>query len=334
MAKASGKTGALKKRGSSRKRLTPRKDKRGLAVADVALEADAPSLAPLRESVQRLGGAVVGAYREPLSGASLLLAVVPIQAVEPTPFQRDLSPTHAKRLADKIEETGVFLDPLIVVQAPDGRLWTPNGRHRLAAARVLGLQGVTALISLDERLAFRILALNTEKAHNLRDRSLEVVRMARELAARHPRSPETDWVGELEEPALITLGIVYEQHGRFAGSPYFPVLRKVDRFAGGTLARGLRDREGFAARLVEIDERVKEIVLELKQRGFRSPYLRNLVVARINPVRFHKARKSDTKPPMPLGAALTRMAAAARKFDSATVREQDLALVAALSSEE
>jgi ParB family chromosome partitioning protein len=168
----------------------------------------------------------------------------------------------------------------------------------------------------------------------LRDRSLEVVRMARELAARHPRSPETDWVGELEEPALITLGIVYEQHGRFAGSPYFPVLRKVDRFAGGTLARGLRDREGFAARLVEIDERVKEIVLELKQRGFRSPYLRNLVVARINPVRFHKARKTDAKPPMPLGAALTRMAAAARKFDSATVREQDLALVAALSSEE
>jgi ParB family chromosome partitioning protein len=257
--------------------------------------------------------------------------VVPIQAVEPTPFQRDLSPTHAKRLAQKIEETGVFLDPLIVVQAPDGKLWTPNGRHRLAAAKVLGLRTVTALIAPDERLAFRILALNTEKAHNLKDRSLEVVRMARELAARRPRSAETEYVAELEEPALITLGIVYEENGRFAGSPYFSVLRKVDRFGSATLARGLRERAGFAARLMEIDKRVAEIVEELKRRGFRSPYLRNLVVARINPVRFHRARKGDTRPPMPLGAALTRMAASARKFNPATVREQDLALVAALA---
>jgi len=329
-----GKRATSAKRGGSRKRLTPRKEKRGLAMEDVTLGPEDPSLAPLAERVRRLGGAPVGAYREPLSGASLLLAVLPIQAVEPTPFQRDLSPTHAKRLAQKIEETGVFLDPLIVVQAPGGKLWTPNGRHRLAAAKVLGLRVVTALVSPEEKLAFRILALNTEKAHNLKDRSLEVVRMARELATRHPRAAETEYLAELEEPALITLGIVYEGQGRFAGSPYFSFLRKVDRFSAGTLARGLRDREGFAARLVEIDERVKEIVAELKQRGFRSPYLRNLVVARINPVRFHKTRKGDNKPPMPLGAALTRMAAAARKFNPATVREQDLALVAALSPEE
>lgn len=335
VATARTKKGRKKARsGGSRKRLTPRKEKRGLGIDEVVVGPETPDLAPLADRVRQLGGAAVGAYREPFSGVSLLLAVVPIDAVEPTPFQRDLSPTHAKRLAQKIEETGVFLDPLIVVQAPDGRLWTPNGRHRLAAAKVLGLRGVTALVSSDERLAFRILALNTEKPHNLKDRSLEVVRMARELAARHPRAGESQFAAELEDPALITLGVVYEGRGRFAGSPYFPVLRKVDRFGTGTLARGIRDREGYAARLVEIDERVKEIVLELKRRGFRSPYLRNLVVARINPVRFHKARKGDTKPPMPLGAALTRMAAAARKFDASSVREQDLALVAALSSEE
>jgi ParB family chromosome partitioning protein len=65
-----------------------------------------------------------------LSGKPLLLAVLPLAAVEPTPFQRDLSPTHAKRLAQKIDESGSFLDPLIVVRGADGRLWTPNGRHR------------------------------------------------------------------------------------------------------------------------------------------------------------------------------------------------------------
>jgi ParB family chromosome partitioning protein len=156
--------------------------------------------------------------------------------------------------------------------------------------------------------------------------------MARELAERKPRGREADYETQFEEPALLTLGIVYQENGRFAGSPYFSFLRKVDRFATSTLAKSLRERTGYAARLVEIDERVKEIVAELKKRGFRSPYLRNYVVARINPVRFHRAKKGDEgKPPMPLAAALTRMMGAARKFDPAAVRERDLALVAAVA---
>ena len=322
------------KPGASRKRLTPRKEKRGPSGAEVLLGVDDPALAELSQRVRDVGGTPVGAYREPFSATPLLLAVLPLKAVEPTPFQRDLSPTHTKRLAQKIEEAGVYLDPLIVVQAPDGRLWTPNGRHRHAAAKVLGLQAVSALISPNEDLAFKILALNTEKAHNLKDRSLEVIRMARELAERKPRSKEKDYALEFDEPALLTLGIIYQERGRFAGSPYFSFLRKVDRFATATLAKSLQQREGWAARLAEIDDRVKEIVAELKDRGFRSPYLRNLVVARINPVRFHRAKKGDTGPPMALGAGLTRMAASARKFNVSTVREQDLALVAAVSSGE
>ena len=198
---------------------------------------------------------------------------------------------------------------------------------------MLSLQAVTALVSPDEELAFKILALNTEKAHNLKDRSLEVIRMARELAARKPRSKEKDFSAEFEEPALLTLGIIYADQRRFAGSPYFSFLRKVDRFATGTLPKSLQQREGWAARLAQIDGRVKEIVNELEERGFKSPYLRNYVVARINPVRFHRAKKNAAQPPMALGAALTRMAASARKFDVSTVRQQELTLVASLSSD-
>ena len=84
------------------------------------------------------------------------------------------------------------------------------GRHRLAAAKLLGLRQITALISPDEALAFRILALNTEKAHNLKDRSLEVIRMARALAEARPRAKESDFASEFEAPELLTLGIVYE----------------------------------------------------------------------------------------------------------------------------
>ena len=285
----------------------------------------------LVETMRAAGGAALTAYREPFSGRPLLLASLPLQAVEPTPFQRDLSPTHVKRLATKIEESGSFLDPLIVVRGAEGGFWTPNGRHRLAASRVLGLRQITALISPDEELSYKILALNTEKAHNLKDRSLEVIRMARALAQARPRAKESDFANEFEAAELLTLGIIYERQGRFAGAAFNLVLKKVDRFSTKTLAASLKEREGYATRLEQINAEVGRIIEGLQARGFKSPYLRTYVVARINPVRFHRAKKGETKPAMPISAALTRMAASAKKFDVGTVKQSDLALVAAVA---
>lgn len=332
--KTTAKQSKRKRASTSRKGLTPRKEKRGLAGQEVLLDLEIPALRSLVEQVRKAGGAAIGAYREPLCGHPLLLAVLPREAVRPTPFQRDLSPTFTKRLAGKIEEGGAFLDPIIVVQGSGGELWTPNGRHRLAAAKLLGLRQITALVSADVDLAFKILALNTEKAHNLRDRSLEVVRMARALATRDKCAKEIDYAVEFESPALLTLGIVYEQAGRFAGGAYHPFLRKVDRFRSKAFSTALREREGLASRLLAIDAQVTRTVDKLKKRGFRSPYLRNYVVARINPVRFHRAKRGETKPPMEMGPALTRMAAAVKKFKPDSVREGDLALVAAISGDE
>jgi ParB family transcriptional regulator, chromosome partitioning protein len=312
----------------TRGKLAPGRSARGLDASEVAIAMDSAEIAEVVALVRSAGGAFIGAYRDPFGGRALVLASLPLGAVQPTPFQRDLSPTHAKRLAEKIDETAAFLDPLIVVRGEDGRFWTPNGRHRLAAGKVLGLKQITALISPDETLAYRILALNTEKAHNLRDRSLEVIRMARSLAKRHGASKEAQYSVEFESAELLTLGIVYEKSSRFAGGAYSSFLKKVDRFSERTLAAGLREREGFAARLLDIDAQTKRIIETLQKRGFKSPYLRNYVVARINPVRFHKAKKGDTKPPMPLAQALTRMAASAKNFKVDSVSNADLAWVA------
>jgi ParB family transcriptional regulator, chromosome partitioning protein len=313
----------------SRGKLAPAGKARGLGATEVALGLEQAEVAPIAELVRAAGGMPLGAYHEPLNGRVLLLASLPLGAVQPTPFQRDLSPTHARRLAAKIDETGAFLDPLIVVRGEDGRLWTPNGRHRLAAAKFLGLKQITALISPEEALAYRILALNTEKAHNLKDKSLEVVRMARNLARREPQRRESEFAPEFEAAELVTLGIVYEGNPRFAGGAYSPLLKKVDRFSERTLPAALREREGYAARLADIDREVKRIIGALQARGFKSPYLRNYVVARINPVRFHKAKKGVTTPAMPIAQALTRMTAAARKFNLSSVSNSDLAWVAA-----
>ncbi len=334
MLRAAVRRAQARKRTKRKPSLAPRKEKRGLEAAEILLDIEAPACSGLASEVRSAGGIPIGAYREPLSGRAVLLAALPVDGVQPTPFQRDLSPTHTKRLAEKIEETGSFLDPLIVVRGADGRLWTPNGRHRLAAAKVLGLKQVMALVSPDEALAFRILALNTEKAHNLKDRSLEVIRMARNLAVGRPRAKEREFSAEFEAPELLTLGIVYERNGRFAGGAYSPMLKKVDRFSDRTLAASLRQREDYAARLQEIDAQVKRIIEDLQRRGFKSPYLRTYVVARINPVRFQRPKKGDTRPPMPIAAALTRMAAAAKRFNLESVRPGELALVAAVAAEE
>jgi ParB family transcriptional regulator, chromosome partitioning protein len=310
-------------------KLGPAAQRRGLASTEIVLAIDEPSLAQVVAAVRQADGSTIGAYREPLSGRPLLLASLPFSAIEPTPFQRDLSPTHAKRLAVAIEATGAFLDPLIVVLGEGGRFWTPNGRHRLAAAKVLGLKQITALISPDESLSFRILALNTEKAHNLKDKSLEVIRMARNLAKREPTRRESAFAEHFESAELLTLGAVYEKNARFGGGAYHSFLRKVDRFSEKTLAVSLRDRADLASRLGEIDQRVKRIVTTLQERGMKSPYLRSYVVARINPVRFHRVKSGDRKPVMPILQALTRMAAAARAFDLTKVSLSDLAFVAA-----
>jgi ParB family transcriptional regulator, chromosome partitioning protein len=304
---------------------------RGPEPRESVLEPTADDVSELVGQVQKQGGAIVGAYRDPFAGQAVVLASLPLKKVVATPFQRDLSRTHATRLVDAIGAAGVFLDPVIAVPSKDG-FWSPNGRHRLEAARRLGMRTVTALLVPDEKLAFRILALNTEKAHNLRDRSLEVIRMARQLAREQPRSRETEHAVTFESPAFLTLGCAYEQRSRFAGSSYQSVLNKVDRFLDGTLPAALRQREQWAVRLMDIDDRVAAHVKAMQAMGMKSPYLRAVVVARINPVRFTPpSRKKDAAPPMSMAEALTKMAANVRKFDPKSVRPGDLALVAAVA---
>ena len=326
--KASSPKKTSARRASAGRKLKPSAHSRGLEAAEIALAADHEEIRPLMARISLAGGVAIGTYRDPLGGRALVLATLPFRAIQPTPFQRDLSPTHTKRLSEKIDEAGAFLDPLIVVLGDDDNFWTPNGRHRLAAAKVLGLKQVSVLVSPDETLAYRILALNTEKAHNLKYRSLEVIRMARSLARKQPGAKETQFADQFESAELLTLGIIYENLPRFAGGAYSPLLRKVDRFSTRALPASLREREGYAARLQAIDTEVKKIIAGLQARGFKSPYLRNYVVARINPVRFKLQKRGESAPAMPIGQALTRMTAAARGFKLESVSQADLAWVA------
>lgn len=303
---------------STRRRKKAEPEPRGLEPGATRAEPPA-AVVELGAQVEADGGAVLATYRDPFGGHWLLLAALPVERVAPTPFQRDASATHVARLGAVIEKIDRYLDPIIAVRRPDGVYWTPNGNHRLSAVRALGGRSVTALLLPESEMAYTILALNTEKAHNLREKSLEVIRMARDLKAIDGEAPEKQYAFAFEEPAFLTLGICYEQRGRFAGGAYHPVLRRVEDFLVTPLARALAAREARAARLLELDDRVNEVVAALKQRGFESPYLKAFVVARVNPLRFQRGAKAD------LDETIDKMLRAARGMDPDRIKVSDVA---------
>jgi ParB family chromosome partitioning protein len=301
---------------------------RGLEAKECVLDPSDRSLQELRGRVEGEGGTVVGVWRDPLAGHPLLLAVLPVDKIEPTPFQRDLSEAHHKKLASVIEKTGTFLDPVITVVAPKSGFWTPNGRHRLEAMRRLGARSITSLVVPDRQLAWQILALNTEKAHNLKERALEVARIYRGLLEDEASRPETDFGFYLEEAALVTLGFCYEKKPAFAGGAYHPVLRRLEEFSDKPIREAVRNHEKHADMVLDLEERVSDVVSRLKERGLTSPYLRTFVVARINPLRWIKGDLP------PLEQVLKTMVQRALKFNVEKIRPQDLASMAGAAPEE
>jgi ParB family chromosome partitioning protein len=271
----------------------------------------------LAADVEADGGVVLAAYLEPFGGTPVLLTALPLERVEPTPFQRDPSLPHVKRLMNVVETLGRFLDPIITVRH-DGAYWTPNGNHRLQALRRLGARTITSLLVPDPDIAFKILALNTEKAHNLKEKSLETIRMARALAESASMKRERDYAFEFDQPAFLTLGAAYEKRPRLSGGAYHPMLRRIEEFLDDRIAAALRERERRAARLLAADDDVTAIIGKLKARGLTSPYLRAFVVARVNPIRFSTSTEFD------FDDVIERMRRAAGKFKIDRVRQEDI----------
>ena len=309
---------------STLKRLPPKKRPRkakantrgAVATATVLTEISGDALVT-KAAIEKSGGVIAGQYLDPLGGQPLLLAVLPIDQIEPTPFQRDVSDSHHKRLADVIDRTGIFLDPIIAITAPKGGFWTPNGGHRLAAMRRLGAKSITALVVPKREVAWQILALNTEKAHNLKDKSLEVIRIFRNLLEESADQPEKKFGYYFEEASFITMGLCYEQAARFSGGVYNSFVRRLSAFSEESLTKSLKVHERHAAMLLELDQKVGEVVAKLKAKGFVSPYLKAFVVGRSNPLRFM------SEPP-PLEELIKTIRGKVERFNVDKIKPEDI----------
>ena len=308
--------------GTPRKRRGVKLKPTQLGATELALTEPSAELVALADAVRGDGGQVLASYREPLGGHALMLVALPIAQVVPTPFQRDISDAHVRRLTQAMDKTQRFLDPIIVVRekTEHGQYWTPNGYHRLTALKELDAKSILALLVPERAVAYQILALNIEKAHNLREKSIGVRRMYLDLVGMpDAKQKEEDYALEFEEPALATLGFAYEERGRLSGGAYHAILRKVDKWLPGRLADAMEERRARATRLLDLDDAVQGVVDQLKEKGMTSPYLRNFVISRVNPLRFIKGE------PPPVDELLPSMAKRARGMNVDKINPGDVA---------
>ena len=272
----------------------------------------------LAERVAEDGGQALAIYRDPVGSHWHVFCLLPMAKVEPTPYQRDLSPTHVKRLQEMVKKIDRFVDPIVAMSPRPGVYWTPNGNHRRVVLEKLKATYVPAILVPEPEVAFQILALNTEKAHNLKEKSLEVIRMYRGLAVDEPTSGEEDYAFQFEAPHFITLGVLYEGNKRFSGGAFAPILRRVDKFLKGRFRDTLGEREERAQMVSEADEALAKAVDKLKKRGIRHPYVKNYVLARTTPL----TRQRKTLPSFE--QTFKKLRANVEAFDVGGVRYEDI----------
>jgi ParB family chromosome partitioning protein len=272
----------------------------------------------LAEQVDKDGGRTLAVYQEPVGEHWQLFCLLPADKVEPTPYQRDLSPTHVKRLHEVVKKTDRFVDPIVVMSPRPGVYWTPNGNHRRAVLARLKARMMPAIVVPEPEVAFLILALNTEKAHNLKEKSLEVIRMYRGLVEETPEQGEEDYAFQFEAPHFITLGLLYERNTRFAGGAFAPILRRVDRFLKGRLPRALEERGERADMVAAADEALGAVVARIRKRGISHPYVKNYVLARTTPL----TRQRKTLPGFE--QTFKKLVDNLEGFDVAKVRYEDI----------
>jgi ParB family chromosome partitioning protein len=273
----------------------------------------------LADRIERDGGHVLGCYQEPLKDAWQVFALLPLERVKPTPYQRDLSKPHVKRLQEVMKKLGRFVDPVVVVPGPGGEYWTPNGNHRREALTKLKAETIPVIVIPEPEVAYQILALNTEKAHNVKEKSLEVIRMYRGLVEEDGAATEETYAFQFEAPHFITLGLLYEGNARFAGGAFAPLLRRVDKFLKQPLAKAYGERERRAGLVRDADAALGDVVARIKKRGINHPYVKNFVLARTTPLT--RARKTLPS----FDQTFERLRENLEKFDPAKVRYDEVA---------
>lgn len=197
-----------------------------------------------------------------MKGYTVRVALIPTDQIRIPSIQRDLSQTLVKRLALSIEKVG-FVEPILVVEEDLG-FEVINGQHRLEAAKSLGIEEVPAVIVPKELKDF-VIALNVEKAPNLKDKAHQAYEIFSKHLQESPDMREEELADKVEEPYYVTVGFVIEelQDKKFPGYAFEKVLKKVDDFLGYPLKDAREERLKRAQVLEEVKEVLNERYAQL-----------------------------------------------------------------------
>ncbi len=242
-----------------------------------------------KKVVEADGVEILCVYEEPYSGKLQLFCNFPIEMVKPAPFQREISTTHMQRIAEVISKIERYIDPIVVIRTDEGEYWTPNGTHRLEAMKFLGKQKITGVLIPEKEVANFILALNTEKAPNLKEKSLEVIKLYKQIMGKMPQTYESEFSFQFEEACFITFGLLYEENPRFSGSSFHSFVTKIDEFLEMPFIEAIEERKNRKEKVKELFETIVEKEKELQERGINIPFVRQYIVSKANP--YKRLRK-------------------------------------------
>ncbi|MEO0130260.1 MAG: ParB/RepB/Spo0J family partition protein [candidate division WOR-3 bacterium] len=246
------------------------------------------------EELKKDGVEVLATYNEPYNNYWQIFALIPVEKCEPTPFQREVSQAHLSHLKNSIDKIGRYLDPIIIVRTKNGKYYTPNGSHRLSAMKELGKEKIAAIIIPDERAMHKILAMNIEKVHNIREKSLEVIKMYQHFLETEVEKSEVDYAFEFEEPFYITLGLIYQEKERFSGASYLPLLRRIEQFLDKPLKDAYEERKRRAKRIKEeLEPLIQNVINQFHKRGIKIPFLKSIIISQNNPYKRKKKEIFD-----------------------------------------
>ncbi|MEM1554652.1 MAG: ParB/RepB/Spo0J family partition protein [Thermoproteota archaeon] len=230
---------------------------------------------------------VLAEIKEPVHGYVQEIALIPINQLKVIEIQRKPSAPHVKRLSSSIKKIG-FTIPLIVIRRGEENIII-DGQHRFLAAKELGIKELPAVI-IPEKYAHNLMELNVEKQMSLREKAYVSLNVYRMYLNEKPTMKEDDGriMDSIEYAYYVTLGIAYEKKPRVSGSPYEPLLKKVDGFLSKPIKEAIVERERRADIIIETDDLAREVVKKVKELGLEHEFLYNEVVSFCNPMKRKK----------------------------------------------
>jgi ParB-like nuclease domain len=234
-------------------------------------------------------------FKDPHRRQTVVLKTLPVDRLEVVGHQRKARPAHVQNLVGSIDRIG-FIVPVVAIEETDGdkpRYVVIDGQHRLQAAEELGIRKVPVLI-VPRRLAPRMMNLNVEKDLNIREKAVVALGIYRAFLEAQPDLKENDDEVEesIERAYYVTLGLAYEGKGRLAGSAFEPLLKKCDHFLRRTLTNAFPAREERAARVLETNTLVQEVIAKAKEMGAFHQYFQYQLISHIDPFKRKRGRQN------------------------------------------